>query len=121
MLWYKKDQLVFSWIIATLTPNVLSIVYGLNTSCEVWSSLTTRYASQSKSCITHLKRQLQTLQQESRSCSEYLQLAKSWADPLAAANKPVDDDYLISYIVSGLNPSFNAFITTFRLATREAS
>ena len=48
-------------------------------------------------------------------------MAKSWADQLAAANKPVDDNDLISYIVSGLNPSFNAFITTFRLVTREAS
>ena len=104
VLWYKKDQLILSWIIATLTPNVLSTVYGLNTSCQVWSSLATRYGSQSKSRIAHLKRQLQTLRQESRSCSEYLQLAKSWADQLAAANKPVDDDDLISYIVSGLNP-----------------
>ena len=58
VLWYKKDQLALSWIIATLTPNVLSTVYGLNTSFQVWNSLATRYASQSKSRIAHLKRQL---------------------------------------------------------------
>ena len=58
VLWYKKDQLFLSWIISTLTSNVLSIVYGLNTSCQVWNSLATRYASQSKSRIAHLKCQL---------------------------------------------------------------
>nr|POE95566.1 hypothetical protein CFP56_22706 [Quercus suber] len=62
-----------------------------------------------------------TLRQESQSRLKYLQLAKSWADQLAATIKPMDDDDLISYIVNGLNPSFNAFITTFSLATREAS
>ena len=39
-------------------------------------------------------------------------MAKSWVDQLTAVSKPVDDDDLISYIVSGVNPSLNAFITT---------
>jgi hypothetical protein len=120
VLWNKKDQLVLSWLIATLNSNVLSIVYGLNTSRQVWTSLAARYASQSKSCITHLKRQLQTMRQESRSCTDYLQMAKSWADQFAAVGKPVEEDDLISLILSGLNPSFNVFITTFNLTTREA-
>uniref|UniRef100_A0A2N9J9Y4 Integrase catalytic domain-containing protein n=1 Tax=Fagus sylvatica TaxID=28930 RepID=A0A2N9J9Y4_FAGSY len=120
VLWNKKDQLVLSWLIATLTSNVLSTVYGLNTSRQVWISLAARYASQSKSRITHLKRQLQTMRQDSRSCTDYLQLAKSWADQLAAVGKPVDEEDLISFIISGLNPSFNVFITTFNLTTRES-
>jgi transposase InsO family protein len=119
VLWNKKDQLVLSWLIATLTSNVLSTVYGLNTSRQVWMSLASRYASQSKSRITHLKRQLQTMRQDARTCTEYLQMAKSWADQLAAVGKPVDEDDLISFILSGLNPSFNVFITTFNLTTRD--
>jgi hypothetical protein len=46
-------------------------------------------------------------------------LAKSWADQLATVGKPIDDDDLISFIISGLNPSFNAFISTFNFATHE--
>uniref|UniRef100_A0A2N9EGZ0 Integrase catalytic domain-containing protein n=1 Tax=Fagus sylvatica TaxID=28930 RepID=A0A2N9EGZ0_FAGSY len=119
VLWNKKDQLVLSWLIATLTSNILSTVYGLNTSRQVWMSLASHYASQSKSRITHLKRQLQTMRQDARTCTEYLQMAKSWADQLAAIGKPVDEDDLISFILSGLNPSFNVFITTFNLTTRD--
>jgi hypothetical protein len=35
VLWNKKDQLVLSWLIATLISNVLSSMYGLNTSRQV--------------------------------------------------------------------------------------
>ena len=56
--------------------------------------------SQSKSCITHMKRQLQTMCHDACSCIEYLQLAKSWADPLAAMGKPVDEEDIISFTIS---------------------
>jgi hypothetical protein len=94
-------------------------MYGLKTLYEAWTTLTTRYASQSKSRISHLKRQLQSLQQGSRSCTEYLNQAKQWADQLSTAGKPIDDDDLISFVVSGLNPMFHTFVTIHSFATRD--
>ena len=44
-IWNKKDQYLLSWLNATLSNSVLSTVYGLNTSRQVWNSLTTRFAS----------------------------------------------------------------------------
>jgi hypothetical protein len=117
--WQKKDQLLLSWIICSLSPSIVSTMYGLKTSSEAWTILATRYASQSKSRISHLKRQLQGLQQGNKSCTEYLNLAKQWADQLAAAGKPIDDDDLISFVVSGLNPIFHTFVTIHSYATRD--
>jgi hypothetical protein len=117
--WQKKDQLLLSWIICSLSPSILSTMYGLKTSFETWTTLATRYASQSKSRISHLKRQLQSLQQGNKSCTEYMNLAKQWADQLAAAGKPIDDDDLISFVVSGLNPIFHTFVTVHSYATRD--
>jgi hypothetical protein len=37
---------------------------------------------------------------------------------LAAEGKPVDDDDLISFITSGLNPAFNSFVTIFNFSSR---
>jgi hypothetical protein len=91
---------------------VISTLYGLTTSRQVWLSLSNRYASQSCSRILNLKRQLQNLQQGSKTCTEYLHDAKLLANQLAAVGTPVDEDDLISYIIGGLNASFNAFITT---------
>jgi transposase InsO family protein len=120
-IWTKKDQSILSWINATLTEKVLSMVYGLNTSRQVWAYLATKFALQSRSRIAHLKRQLQHLHQGSQSCSDFLQSAKLLADQLAIVGKPVDEDDLISYVISGLNASYGPFITSISVATRNLS
>jgi hypothetical protein len=98
---------------------VLATVYGLQTSKEVWDALANRFASHSSSRVSHLKRQLQSLHQGSKSCSEFLSSAKRWADQLAAIGKPTDDEDLINSIISGLNPTFNSFVTSISIATKD--
>jgi len=117
--WKKKDQLLLSWIISSLAPTLVSSMYGVNTSYQAWTALATKYASQSKSRISHLKRQLQNLQQGNKTCTEYLNMAKQWADKLSAAGKPVEDDDLISYVISGLNPLYNTFVTVHSFTTQD--
>jgi hypothetical protein len=96
-------------------------MYGIKTSRLAWSNLATRFAATSRSRISHLKRQLQGLQQGNKTCTEYLNQAKTWADELSAVGKPVDDDDLISFIINGINPIFNSFVTAFTLRDRETS
>jgi hypothetical protein len=62
-VWEKKDQYLLSWFIATLSEKVLSTVYGLETSRQVWCALANRYAAPSKTRIQELRRQLQGLRQ----------------------------------------------------------
>ncbi|KAJ0110443.1 hypothetical protein Patl1_01269 [Pistacia atlantica] len=121
LVWQKKDQFILAWLNATLREKILSAVYGLTTSKMVWNTLASRFAPQSRSRISHLKRQLQTLQQGNKTCFDYLLLAKSWPDQLTAASKSVDEKDLISYVVGGLNPIYNPFITSFNFATRDKS
>ncbi|RVW13866.1 Retrovirus-related Pol polyprotein from transposon RE1 [Vitis vinifera] len=115
----KKDQCVLSWINATLSDKVLASAYGITSAREVWSSLANKFASQSRTRVHHLKRKLQTLHQGSMKCIDFLEKTKLVSDELAAVGKPLEDDDLMSYIVSGLNPSFNPFITSLSFATRD--
>jgi len=69
--------------------------------------------------ISHLKRRLQSLQQGNKTCTEYLNQAKSWADELSAVGKPVEDDDLISLVINRINPTYNSFVTAFILRDRE--
>ncbi|RVW25023.1 Retrovirus-related Pol polyprotein from transposon RE1 [Vitis vinifera] len=94
-------------------------VYGITSAREVWSSLANKFASQSRTRVHHLKRKLQTLHQGSMKCTDFLEKVKLVSDELAAVGKPLEDDDLMSYIVSGLNPSFNPFITSLSFATRD--
>lgn len=119
--WNKKDQYILSIITNSLIEKVLATVYGLNSSKQAWIALATKFASQSKSRITHLKQQLQSLSQGPQSCSDYLQTAKGFADQLTAVSKPIDDEDFIALVINGLNPSFTSFITTYSFATREST
>jgi hypothetical protein len=76
-VWQKKDQYLLSWFNTTMSESMLSSVYGLNTARQVWTSLSTHFASQSKSRVAYLKRQLQSLNQGTHSYSEFLSQAKS--------------------------------------------
>ncbi|KAA8549295.1 hypothetical protein F0562_000979 [Nyssa sinensis] len=78
-----------------------------------------KFASQSRTRVHHLKRKLQTLHQGSMKCTDFLEKAKLVSDELVAVGKPLADDDLMSYIVNGLNPSFNPFITSLSFATRD--
>jgi hypothetical protein len=78
--WLRRDQQLLSLIICSLAPSLVPSMYGLNTSRLAWNTLATWFAAQSRSHISHLKRQLQSLQQGSKTCIEYLNQAKAWAD-----------------------------------------
>jgi hypothetical protein len=77
VLWQKRDQQLLSWIICSLTPSLVSSMYGLNTSHSAWTALAIRFVSQSKSRISHLTRHLQNLQQGSKTCIEYLNTTRN--------------------------------------------
>jgi hypothetical protein len=66
-----------------------------------------------------LKQQLQSLCQGTISCPKYLQTAKSVADQLATIDQSILDGDLITFVMNGLNPSYNTFITTYSLTTRD--
>lgn len=119
IIWNKKDKYLLSVSTYSLTESVLATVYGLHTSKQARKTLATRFASQSKSRISHLKKQLQTLSQGPKTCSDFLQIAKSLADQLAAVGSPILDEELTSFILNGLNPPFTSLITIYSFATRE--
>ena len=75
VVWQKKDVCLLGWILASLSEKLVSTVYGMETSQQVWTALQTRFSSQSRSRISHLKRQLQTLTQGTTSCRS---ISSSW-------------------------------------------
>jgi hypothetical protein len=117
--WNKKDQYLLSVIIGSLSEKVLATIYGLNTSQQqAWTALAAKFASRSKSRISNLKKQLQSLSQGPKSCADYLQSAKLLADQLNVAGNPIPKEEIITLILHGLNSSFTHFITTYSFHTQ---
>ncbi|KAF9672596.1 hypothetical protein SADUNF_Sadunf11G0058600 [Salix dunnii] len=121
VVWQYKDQTILGWIISSLSPAVVSTIYGLETSRLAWQALGARFAAPSTSRISLIKRKLQSLQQGSMQCQQFLDAVKSLADELSAVGKPIDDSNLILSILNGLNSSFHSFVTTYMLLAKEKS
>jgi two-component sensor histidine kinase len=59
-------------ITSSLTEIVLATVYGLHTSKQAQTTLAIKFASQSKSRISRMKKQLQILTQGPKACFDFL-------------------------------------------------
>ena len=118
-IWFKKDNCVLSWLLASIYEKLVSTVFNLKTSKQVWDSLQARFSSTSRSRIALFKRQLQTLVQGNRPCSAFLEDAKLLADQLATAGKPVDDRDFITFLIGGLRSNFTPFIMSYNFACRD--
>ncbi|RVW13141.1 hypothetical protein CK203_104954 [Vitis vinifera] len=59
-------------IVSSLSPSIVSTIYGLETSRLAWQALNSRFAAPSTSRISLIKRKLQSVQQGSMSCQSFL-------------------------------------------------
>lgn len=49
---------MLSWINSSLEAPILSTMFGLHTSRQIWNALAQSFANQSCSRVSHLKKQL---------------------------------------------------------------
>ena len=76
--WIRKDQLVLSWMISSLSPDVLPYVVGLATAADVWKALETAFGSLSHTSILQLHMQLQNTSLVNDLHSWYVLPGKPW-------------------------------------------
>ncbi|KAK2995538.1 hypothetical protein RJ640_026690 [Escallonia rubra] len=76
--WFKKDQLLLSWLFSSLTEEIFPYIIGLSTSQEVWTALAHSFGSVSQNRQLQLYIELQELKKNDLSISEYLHKAKSF-------------------------------------------
>ena len=70
--WKIKDKALLSLINSTLSPQVFSLLVGITSSREVWSTLEQRFTSTSRANILNLKLELQSLKKGNDSINNFL-------------------------------------------------
>jgi hypothetical protein len=74
---------------------------------EIWNLLEQTHASRSKSRVINTRMALATTQKGNLSISEYLAKMKSFVDDMASAGKALEEEDLVSYILTGLDFDYN--------------
>ena len=59
-IWRKVDQQLMSWLLSTLSEEVLSDIVGASSSLEVWQTLAGQFGARSRSRVLYLRTQIQT-------------------------------------------------------------
>ncbi|KAB2633275.1 hypothetical protein D8674_029522 [Pyrus ussuriensis x Pyrus communis] len=86
LTWIQQDQLVVSYITTTMTKPIISLTIGCETAQAIWNVF-----------ITTFPKPLLLAPHPS---------IKHIADSLAAINKPVDPEYLVTLTLRGLGPEY---------------
>jgi hypothetical protein len=110
VIWCVRDQHVLTYLVTSLSREVLAGVARNTTAAAMWAAITKMFASQSRSRILHLRNQLVATKKGEVSITTYFSTMSGYANEMAAARKPLDDDDTVSYILNGLEADYNSLI-----------
>ncbi|KAA8545032.1 hypothetical protein F0562_019751 [Nyssa sinensis] len=119
--WFKKDQLLHSWILSSLSEEIFPYVVGLTSSYEVWNALSQAFGSISQNRQLQLHIELQELKRNDMSVSAYLQRLKGIADELQAAGRNFSPAEFNAIIYRNIGSEFHPIITALNLRPEPVS
>jgi hypothetical protein len=108
--WLIQDQQLLSYLNSTLSKEVLGQVTSCDTSVQVWATVHGMYASQSRARVMHLRTKLGSTRKGDTPMVNYFAKMKEYADEMRAAGKQLEDDVIVSYILTGLDAEYNGMV-----------
>ncbi|KAL4376722.1 hypothetical protein GQ457_02G030140 [Hibiscus cannabinus] len=98
----KQDSSLASWLLSTISPNILPKLVGAETTASIWEAVTKSYSSLSTTKVMNLHCRLRSMKKGSQSMHEYIMAIKHTCDLLAACRSPISDVEHIATILNGL-------------------
>lgn len=108
--WLVQDQLLFTWLLSSLSESILPRVLGCKHSWEVWDKIHKYFYSHMKANVRQLRSELKSAKKGTRSMSEYLLQIKAIVDSLVAIGDPISEQDHIDVILDGLPEEYNPFV-----------
>ncbi|GAU11134.1 hypothetical protein TSUD_197580 [Trifolium subterraneum] len=108
--WLFKDQSLFTWLLSTISDDVLPRVLSCKHSYEVWEQIHKHFNSVLKSRSRQLRSELKNTKKMARSVNEYLIRIKSIVNSLIAVGDVVSDKEQVEAVLEGLPKEFSSFV-----------
>ncbi|KAK6135879.1 hypothetical protein DH2020_030366 [Rehmannia glutinosa] len=116
-IWIRRDQLLFSWIISSISESMMGYVSRCTTFAELWTVLETSFRSHSRARVQHLRAQLHASKKGELSIAEYILKMQGIADQIHAAGQVISDEDLIIHILNGLGAEFESIVVNLSART----
>ncbi|KAL4352410.1 hypothetical protein GQ457_06G014490 [Hibiscus cannabinus] len=112
----KQDSSLASWLLSTVSADILPQLVGAETTAAVWGAITKLYSSHSTTKVMNLHCRLRSLKKGTLSMREYTMAVKETCDHLATCGSSITDIEHIATILNGLpveyEPSVAAITTS---------
>lgn len=112
----KQDKFLASWLLSTVTDDILAHLTTAKTSFDIWMTIERRFSAKSTIKVSSTRHALYSLKKANLSIKEYVSKVKSLSDTLTAAGSPVSEQEQVSVILAGLSLEFES-IRVFASAT----
>lgn len=116
--WFNQDQQLLSGLLSSMSEEILPDVIDSGTSKEAWDKLQRMFGSATRARVVQIRVDLTTTKKGDLSAGDYFSRIKGLASELAAANSPISDDEVIVYLLAGLGPDYDSFVTS--MTTKDA-
>jgi hypothetical protein len=111
--WYAQDQQVLSFLLNSVTKEVLGQVATESSTAGTWHAILGMFGSQSRARIVHLQSKISSTCKGDMSGAAYYAKMKGYADEMVAADRRLDDEDVICYILASLDFKFNPLVEAF--------
>jgi hypothetical protein len=111
-LWKAQEQQVLSYLLTSVSHDVLVQVVVLPSTTDVWKHIEAAFASQSRARVINTRMALATTQKGSLTVAEYISKMKVLVDDMASAGKKLDDEDFTSYVLAGLDAEYNSVVSS---------
>jgi hypothetical protein len=110
--WLTGDQQVFSFILASVSKEILVRIATAKTAAEAWQKLEEQFTSQTLACTISTRMALANTLKGNLSVADYLAKMLGLTNNMFAARKPLDDEDLVQYILAGLDEEYDSVVNS---------
>jgi hypothetical protein len=109
--WEATDQQVLSYLLSSLSKEILTQVSSGTTTVEAWKEIQGMFASQKKAWTVNTRLALGNTCKGDMSVAEYFEKMKDLGDEMKAASRPLYDEELVEYIITNLDEEFTPLVS----------
>lgn len=110
--WEVQDSLLLSWLLQSMSEPMTRQMIGCGFSYQVWESLESQFAKQSRVKVNQYRTHLRTIKKDNSSMNEYFLKIKKIVDTLAAIGSPISFNEHIEAVFGGLDDDYEGIITS---------
>ncbi|KAF5460331.1 hypothetical protein F2P56_020209 [Juglans regia] len=115
--WQKTNQMILSILFSSLADSVIGHVITAGTSRELWLKLESMFSSHSQAKEFQVRFQLTNLSKGEQSVSDFFSKVRMLDDAIAATGNPLPDKEFVTYLLNGLGPLYESFVTSITTRT----